>query len=107
MTYIAEYKPSTFSSNLSGVHFTQQPTLAKVFFSKQSRKPTRIINSKVQSKHFSFQHCGNIRTILALQVEDKKFCTYNHLKTNNNKKTQTVCVEYYTKQVYGHNSIPT
>ncbi|KAM4793632.1 uncharacterized protein ACIQIH_014501 [Cyanocitta cristata] len=50
------------------------------------------------------QHCGNIRTISAFQVEDK-FCTYNLLKTNNNKKTQTVCVEYYANQVYGHNSI--
>lgn len=46
MTCTAEYKPTTFSSNLSGLHFTQQPTLAEVIFSKPSRKPTSI-NSKV------------------------------------------------------------
>lgn len=35
MTYVAEYKPTSFCSNFSVLHFTQQPTLVEVvFFSK-------------------------------------------------------------------------
>lgn len=51
MTYIAEYKPTTFNSNLSRVHFTQQPTLAEVFFQNQVGNPLELY--KVNILHSS------------------------------------------------------